>query len=152
MKNSKEVNAFLEKYFFTLSEKERTEFESKGFNVWNFGQDKELSDRLVNLVLKGRKRASASLYRTKDKVPEIGSHGIVLDSEDRPRCLIKYTSLAVKPFSQVDLEFAREEGEGSDDIRDWADEHRRFFEQENPLFSEASLVVCEKFKLVFKVI
>lgn len=150
MTTAKGVDVFLEEYFHTLSDKEKSEFASRGYEVRRFGRDKESSDRLINSILKGRKRAISSPYSEKKKLPNVGSYGIVLDYQDDPRCLIKYTEIEVKPFAEIDLEFAQEEGGASGDIREWADEHRSLFKEGDPGFNDSSLIVCGRFKLVFK--
>lgn len=150
MKPTKEIDAFLEEYRFTLSDKEKGDFANKGFNVWGFGKDEEFSQRLVNLILKGRKRATSSLYFKRNKISDVGTYGVIVDHRNGPRCLIRYTGYEIMPFSQVNAAFAEEEGEASGDLEEWTSEHRRFFTKVSSHFSEASLVLCEKFKLVYK--
>lgn len=152
MKPSKVIDLFLEEYRFTLSDKEKSEFATKGYNILGFGSDRNLSDRLINLIVKGRKRANSRLYNRGRKLPEVDSYGIVLNHQNDPCCLVQYTGFDIKPFSKVGLEFAEEEGEATGDIHTWIEERREHFKKEGSRFNDSSLILCEKFRLVFKVI
>lgn len=148
MNQSKEISSFLEQYLFTLSDKEKAEFEGKGFNTWSFGKNKEFSEQKINSILKSRKHARSILFTKKEKIPENGTYGIILNYDGEPKCLIKYTSSDIKPFSEVNLAFAQEDG--LDDKGEWVEEHRRFFTGENPKFKDSDLVIFQVFKLIFK--
>lgn len=150
MKSGRAIDRFLEEYRFTLSDKEKGEFVDKGYNILDFGRDRKISDRLINLIVKGRKQAKSSLYHKTKKLPEVGSYAVVLDHQSDPCCLVKYTDFVVKPFSKVDLEFAEADGDTTGDIHVWADERRHSFEREGARFNESSLILFEKFQLVFK--
>jgi uncharacterized protein YhfF len=54
----------------------------------------------------------------------------------------------------VDKDFAREEGEGDLSLQYWREAHRRFFSRSLPkigrAFSEDMLLVCERFRLIYK--
>ncbi len=150
MKVNPAIESFLEEYLFTLSDKEKVEFATTGYDVWGFGNDEAFSNRLITAILKSRKKATSSLYKKRSKQPALGSYGIITDHLGTPKCLIKYTNFQIKPFSKVTLEFAQEEGEGSGDLHEWAEEHRRFFSNESPTFNEETLILCTSFKLVFK--
>jgi len=150
MKASKVIDLFLEEYRFTLSDKEKGEFADRGYNFLGFGKDQNLSDRLINLIIKGRKRATSSLYNKEKKLPNVDSYGIVLNHQNDPCCLVQYTGFDIKPFSKIGLEFAEEDGETTGDLQVWADERRNYFKKKGARFNESSLVLCEKFRLVFK--
>ncbi len=150
MKASAVIDLFLEEYRFTLSDKERGEFAERGYNFLGFGKDQSISDKLINMIIKGRKRAKSSLYKKNKKLPAVDSYGIVLNHQNDPCCLVQYTGFDIKPFSKIGLEFAEQDGEATGDINDWADEHRGYFKKEGVRFNESSLVLCEKFRVVFK--
>ncbi len=136
--------------------------------AWSFGSTPEEADRLLALVLEGRKTATASalweyepgaqgddggdtLVRTQVdvEVPEPGSLSIVLDGAGRPRALLRTTHVEVVRFGDVDEEHARREGEGS--LERWRAEHRRFFEEHAPAgqrVDEDTRVVLERFVVV----
>src|SRR5262249_50869037 len=79
--------------------------------VASFGDSAALADELLELVLSGRKRATASLVRDYQRAgshpfPSVGEYIVWLDGSGRPRCITQTTSVEVKPLSQVDAEFA----------------------------------------------
>jgi uncharacterized protein YhfF len=127
-----------------------------------FGFPGPLRDRLVSAILDGRKTATASLRieyapTTAEPVPERGARAVVVDSADRPVALIETTVVEVIPFEDVDLEFARDEGEGFESVDDWRAGHVRFWESDElraangrPDFrvTPDTLVVAERFRLV----
>lgn len=144
------ITKFLEEYLNTLNEKDRAIYEKLPYEVWGFGQDKEFSERLIGLVVSGKKTATAGLYLETEIQPIAGSLAIIVDHNFEPTCLIEYTKIEVKPFLEVDLEFSKEEGEGFVDLEDWRENHRKIFKLWHPdVFSENSLVVCERFKLLY---
>jgi uncharacterized protein YhfF len=61
--------------------------------------------------------------------------------------------VTIKPFSEVDEEFARLEGEGDKSLEYWRKTHIDFFtkelEGEKIEFSEDMLVVCEEFEVIY---
>lgn len=122
-----------------------------------FGDSKEMADELGALVMRGVKLATASAlwcYSEGDALPEVGELAIVLNGHEQPLCVIKPTEVAVKPFYEVDEQFAHDEGEGDRSLAYWRGAHRRFFSRTlayvNRIFDEAMPVVCERFKVVFR--
>ncbi|HLC54608.1 MAG TPA: ASCH domain-containing protein [Candidatus Nanoarchaeia archaeon] len=83
---------------------------------WKFGYTKKETDKLVNLVVKGKKRATSSLYDSyvykKRLLPKIGDRVVIKDSKNRAGCLIAITKVNVKPFGRISPVFAAKEGEG----------------------------------------
>jgi uncharacterized protein YhfF len=80
-----------------------------------------------------------------------------VDSDDRPLAVIETTQVRVVRFDEIDLEFARDEGEGFETIDDWRQAHTRFWEGDEmraalgrPDFrvGPGTLVVVERFRLV----
>jgi len=87
-----------------------------------FGDSVELADELIELVLHGLKRATAStiaeLEAEGEATPAVGDLSIVTDGSMRPRALLETTDVRVGPLSSVDDQSAWDEGEG-DRTRDW---------------------------------
>jgi uncharacterized protein YhfF len=101
----------------------------------SFGDSPALADELLELVLSGRKRATASLARDyrqlgADPPPQAGDFVVWLDSSGRARCITRTTGVEVKPLSAVDDEFAWIEGEGDRSRSWWLDAHRRYFSRQ----------------------
>jgi uncharacterized protein YhfF len=127
------------------------------YQVWCFGNTSEMARKLAELVLRGEKRATATLLESAKLHPESApiadGYSIITDFEGNPTGIIQAIEIRHLPFDEVDADFAFEEGEGDKSLEYWREAHRRFFTEdaaENGVeFGEKSIVVCEKFKLLF---
>ena len=127
------------------------------YQVWYFGNTSEMARELAELVLRGEKRATATLLESADLHPESApvadGYSVVTDFENNPMCVIQSTEIRHLPFDGVDAEFAFDEGEGDKTLRYWREVHHEFFTRdaaENGIeFSEKSIVVCERFRLLY---
>jgi uncharacterized protein YhfF len=90
----------------------------------------KLRQRLVDAVLAGKKTATAGLAELEEGVPEVGARFTLHDYDDKPVAIVEVTDARVLPAGEVDLQFARDEGEGFESIDDWHAAHERFFERE----------------------
>ena len=127
------------------------------FQVWYFGNSQTMSRELAELVIRGPKRATASLVAFNEKHPEVApvadGYSVVTDFAGEPLCVLQTTEIRHLPFDEVDAAFAYDEGEGDRTLEDWRDGHRRYFTREaaeNGLeFDEKTLVCCERFELLY---
>ena len=123
-------------------------------DAWAFGA---LADELADLVLRGEKTATASiydLYQINDEpIPQAGTFDVILDSQDRAVCIIEITKVSVLPFNKVSAEHAFKEGEGDKSLAYWQQVHQEFFTEclaEAGLeFSQETGVVLEEFRKVY---
>jgi len=111
----------------------------------------ELRQKLVDAVLRGDKIATAGLAtdfapHTNDALPQPGDRWSLLGYDDEPVAVVETTGLQVVPAGQVDLQFARDEGEGFESVADWRAAHERFWSEQS--ISDETLIVCEHFRLV----
>jgi len=129
------------------------------FTSWHFADNKEAADELLQLVLKGEKRATASLYLVyqfiEEPLPRVGDFSVVTDWEGWAGCIIEVTRVEIVPFNKVSAEFACKEGEGDKSLSYWRRVHRDFFSRDleqtaGQKFQEDMLVVCEEFEVVFQ--
>lgn len=111
---------------------------------WDFGDDRELADKLKKLVLGRVKKATTGLFSEGDKIPKVGDYGAILDSDKKRFCVIRYTNVEIKPFLEVEYDFIIKEGEGDRDVAEWREKHRKFFNIKDDNFK----VICEQFELV----
>jgi uncharacterized protein YhfF len=125
--------------------------------VGSFGDSPEMATELADLVIAGIKRATASLVRDyrgdREPMPQRGDFVMMLDGEGQPRFIWRTTEIKIKPLSEVDEAFARDEGEG-DRTRDWwVAAHRRYFARqaarEGFELDDEILTVFERFEVVW---
>lgn len=125
------------------------------FEKWHFGMTEEMANGLLQLVLAGKKRATASSllgYEIEgDPIPKVGERSVITDWEGTPACVIETVRVRVIPFCDVTYDIARLEGE-DDTLVSWQANHRRFFMEEGReigyAFSETMPVVFEEFEVI----
>ncbi len=104
-----------------------------------------LRRELADAVLRGEKTATAGLYGD-DPLPQVGDRFLLLDFDDQPVAIVETTEARVVRAGDVDVEFARDEGEGFDTVADWRAAHERFWSDRE--FTDDTLIVAERFRLV----
>ncbi|WP_460747917.1 ASCH domain-containing protein [Myceligenerans cantabricum] len=124
--------------------------------AWSFGDEAELADRLLELVVSGEKTATSSAawdYEDAgEPLPEAGELSILLDGVGQPRALIRTTSVETVPFDEVDDDVAAAEGEGDRSLESWRTEHEEFFRRSLPeerRFATDMPVVVERFEVLY---
>jgi uncharacterized protein YhfF len=83
----------------------------------------------VAAVLSGAKTTTSGLAGGEEPSSQAGDRFVVEDEKGRPRAIVEITEIRVVPASEIDLGFARDEGEGFESVEDWREAHERFFEQ-----------------------
>lgn len=127
------------------------------YQIWYFGNSSEMAPELAELVISGKKTATASLKSVNDIEPESApvedGYSVVTDFEGNPMCIIQTTEIRHIPFNKVDAQFAFDEGEGDQSLEFWRHVHWSYFTKEAAEkgvdFDENSIICCECFKLVF---
>jgi uncharacterized protein YhfF len=89
----------------------------------------ELRRRLVAAVLSGEKTATAGLAEPGGVADAAGTRHVLHDYDNEPVAIVEVTEARILPASEIDLQFARDEGEGFESVEDWHAAHERFFEQ-----------------------
>ena len=105
----------------------------------------DLRRRLVDAVLAGEKTATAGLPELCEKPVPPGTRFALLDYDDRPVGVVEVTESKVLPASEIDEQFARDEGEGFESVEEWRVAHERFFER--PIEPDTP-ILAERFRLV----
>ena len=116
------------------------------------------ANRLVQLVLEGKKSASSSLYsgyiKYKVDLPKVGKKQIVTDFEGNALVIIETIQVTTAPFNQISADYAAQDmGTDKKALQQWKKAHWNFFESflremgEEP--TEEMLIVCERFKTVW---
>lgn len=117
------------------------------------------ANELAQLVLKGTKTATSSaydLYEPSDEMPFVGEYDVIVDAMGDPVCVTMTDSVRVVPYSEVDADHARREGEGDRSLDYWQQVHSKFFTTE---FAQAgrqfdpakAQLVLETFHVVYPV-
>jgi uncharacterized protein YhfF len=120
-----------------------------GAVTFTFGDNAELSERLIALVGSGKKVATCGALRdvlNGEPMPSPGRRDIVLDWSGQPALVVETIEVVTCRFSEVTEAMALAEGE-DDSLEGWREGHRRYFER-NGGFSPDMDVVWERFVLV----
>jgi len=109
----------------------------------------ELRRQLVAAVLAGEKTATSGLWSEfmadGDDVPAAGDRFVLHDFDDRPSAIVEVTDAQRVPAREIDVAFARDEGEGFESVEDWRIAHEQFFRQ--PIAPDTEIVAI-RFRLV----
>ena len=95
-------------------------------------------------MLSGAKTATAGLAED-GSTSTVGERYVVEDEHGQPRAIVELTEVRVVPASEIDLDFARDEGEGFKSVDDWREAHERFFE--GPIGPD-TLIEAVRFRVV----
>lgn len=126
------------------------------YQSWYFGNSPEMAAELADLVMIGKKFATASLAAVNeikpDEAPVPNGYSVVTDFFGEPRCVIQTVEIRHLPFDEVDAQFASDEGEGDQSLEYWREVHHAYFTREAAglgiVFNERSPVCCERFRLL----
>jgi len=110
-----------------------------------------LRRKLVEAVLRGEKTATASLrdgYQplTDEPIPQPGDDFLLKGYNDEPLGVVRTTDVQVVRAGDVDLRFARDEGEGFETVSQWRAAHERFWADRT--ITDDTLIVCQRFALI----
>lgn len=149
------VEAFWQAYLDSLPE--GTAPPSRTYEAWYFGDSEAMANELGDLVRRGIKTATASLlweYEAEGEAPpQVGDLSIITTFDGEPLCLIETTEVEIKPFNEVDAQFAYDEGEGDRSLAYWRQGHWSFFTKYCQILGRQPRqdmpVVCERFRVVF---
>jgi len=131
--------------------------ENTPYQAWHFGDSHQLAHELIELVLRGPKRATAGLGSVADALPQAAAvpdgYSVVTEIDGSPRAVIRTTGLERRKFSDVDAAFAWDEGEGDRTLEDWKRGHWRYFSREceslGQTMREDAEVCLERFELLY---
>ncbi|MGC5019964.1 ASCH domain-containing protein [Micromonospora sp. DT47] len=120
-----------------------------------------LRDQLVAAVLSGVKTSATGLLqdheRDDEPLPQVGDRSVVVDSDGRPVAVIEQTEVRVVRLGDVDLDHARDEGEGYDSVAAWRAGHEEYWHGPDYLgwlgdpdftVDDDTLAVAVRFRLV----
>jgi histidinol-phosphate aminotransferase len=125
-------------------------------DVYPWSSTPILADLWLGLILHGNKRSTAHPVLQHelggDPPHSVGDYSIVLDGFARPACVLRTTSVEIKPFCEVDEAFVRAESEGGGIVAYWKVGHWASYEPYCALggveMSEDVPMVYEYFELI----
>jgi uncharacterized protein YhfF len=130
------------------------------YQVWHFGDGGALAHELAELVLRGPKRATAGLLWEAESdpnaMPVLGGYSVVTDGTGgTPLMVLRTAQIEIRPFAEVDADFAAAEGEGDGSLDYWRAAHWSYFSRRCEILgrtvSEDMPVILERFDLVYPV-
>ena len=121
-----------------------------------FGSGEAMANELLELVLRGQKRATASALPwyeiEREPVPQKGDFVILTNFAGAPKCVDEVTAVTILPFKGITWEMAKREGE-DENLASWREGHIRFFTQDGQAvgfeFNWDMPVVFEDFEVVY---
>ena len=152
---SPNIEAFWQAYLASLPAGQNPP--SNTYDAWGFGDSPEMADNLGLLVKNGIKTATCSLVWESEaegeSPPYAGQMSIILAGNGDPLCIIETIEVEIKPYNEVDAQFAYHEGEGDRSLAYWREAHWGFFSRVcQRLDLEPSLTMplyCERFRVVY---
>lgn len=125
--------------------------------AFHFDDNEPSANELAQLVLAGRKRATAglvwSLEAASAPLPKAGDLSVVTDWARKPLCVIRTQRVDVVAYDEVSEEFAATEGEGDGSLQYWREVHWLSFERACRRIGRTPElkmpVACERFELIF---
>lgn len=91
-----------------------------------FGANSHDANVLSDLVNRGIKTATTSIYSTQEDVPVVGMYAIVLNGQNEPVCVVQNETVEIMPFKNVSAKHAYLEGEGDRSYESWRQVHQIF--------------------------
>ncbi|MGI9374594.1 MAG: ASCH domain-containing protein [Tsuneonella suprasediminis] len=124
--------------------------------AFHFCDNREDADICADLVVAGKKRATASslaeLEASGDPVPQPGEYAIVTDWAGQARAVMRTTHVKIKRLGDIDEDFAVKEGEGDLTLTWWREAHDAYFTRvlaDTPYTVDDDLqIACEEFEVV----
>ena len=123
-----------------------------------FHNNKEDADRLAELTVNGKKKASSGLYSLYTQynvdLPKVGNKQIVTDFSGKAKAIIKTTYVDTIPFDKVSKDYAQlDMATNINPLEKWKKAHWEFFasfmEKNGNKPSKEMLIVCEKFETIW---
>tara|TARA_R110000868_G_scaffold380402_1_gene646390 strand:+ start:75 stop:659 length:585 start_codon:yes stop_codon:yes gene_type:complete len=123
-----------------------------------FHNNREDANRLAELALNGKKKASSGLYSLYKQyevdLPKVGMKQIITDFDGKAQVIIENTSVDTIPFNKISAEYAElDMGTNNEPLEKWKKAHWNFFESflnergEKP--TEEMLIVCVRFDTIW---
>ena len=121
------------------------------FECFAFGDNPEMADALLALVLAGKKTATVSVVLENEQTPNIGDLSLVLDGCGNPACVIKTIHLETVKFCNLTWDMVKLEGE-DETFEQWKAGNIRYWTRDavkrGYIFNEQTPITLECFEVV----
>lgn len=125
--------------------------------VIHFCDNQQDADLCADLVKKGIKKATTDsllgLQYRNEPLPKIGDFKVVTNWEGEAQCIIKLTSVKLKPYFSIDAAYAQLEGEGDKSLTHWKKVNWDYYTRELEPFGrvprDSMILVCQEFERIF---
>lgn len=121
------------------------------FESFAFGDNPEMADELLALVLSGKKTATVSVVLENEQAPNVGDLSLVLDGHGDPACVIKTVYLETVKFCDLTWDMVKLEGE-DETFEQWKAGNRRYWTRDaakrSYTFTEQTPITFERFEVV----
>ena len=111
--------------------------------TWQFGIN---NDKLVELVLEGKKTATTSLDSTNVSKP--GERSILTFENEKKACIVETKKVIITKFKNITSEMAFLEGEGNRTLDYYKKAHADYFKTIEPNFNDETEVCFEIFEVI----
>lgn len=127
---------------------------------WFFHDNKSDANRLAQLTLNGKKRASSGLYlwykEANASLPKVGTKQIVTNYNGRAIAIIETKKVDTIPFSNITKAYAAlDMGTTIEPLKKWKNAHWAFFtnalKESGKQPTQNMLVVCEVFETIWPI-
>lgn len=130
----------------TIENTNRTYYES-----FAFGDNPEMADELLALVLSGKKTATVSVILENEQAPSVDDLSLVLDGHGNPACVIKTVYLETVKFCDLTWDMVKLEGE-DETFEQWKMGNLRYWTRDATkrgyIFTEQTPITFERFEVV----
>ena len=126
--------------------------------VEHFGDTKEIANSCLELVLKGKKRATSpslvGLQCRNEPLPKIGDFTVLTNWDGEAKCIVRTVGVRLRPFFSITASYAKLEGEGGGSLEYWKKTHWEYYTRELEPYGrvprDSMIVVCEIFDKVYQ--
>lgn len=147
-----QLDAFFNRYLIKTNQDPSIKY----VDSYHFDLSESVSKALLDMVIKGKKKATAGSYEVFrlgiQTLPKVGDLNIITDFNGMPRCIVKNNAVTILPFKDFTFDIIKREGE-DDSLESWQESHRRYFKSESIAlgytFNDDMLVVFEDFEVVY---
>ena len=126
---------------------------------WYFHNNQKDANRLAELTLKGKKKASSGLYswykEADADLPVVGTKHIITNFDGKAQAIIEIKKVDTIPFNLISATYAElDMGTHVEPLKKWKKAHWDFFQQvleqdgKKPTIDMS--IVCERFEVIWK--